>query len=413
MLLFWLLCILLLVIASLSLIVPVLKNRQVIEADRDSLNKTLYRGRVKEIEQDVDQGLVAEQAAVLSELQHNLLEDVVETKTKARQVNLPLLLVPGVLLFFGLCIGLYVQYGAGKQVSHWQQVMENYQTLQQKMTMPNGEAPSKQEVDDYMLALRTHLASQPTDAKGWLMLGRLAFALRDGQLAQDALKKAYQLSPTDSDIRIAYAQALLQSEDALHLKLAENLIIATVGLEPDNLQALSVYAFMALQQNDFENAIVRWRNMQTFLEPGSERFTMLESSIAYAQKQLADAAKVTEKPEADTATPKYQVKVDLGKEVELPKAGYLFVFAQMVNGPAMPLAAKKLPLSEFPATVVLSDADAMMPELKLSQQSEFIIKARISVDENVAVAAGEWKGESTVIKAGQNETIEITINKKI
>ena len=252
MLLFWLLCILLLVIASLSLIVPVLKNRQVIEADRDSLNKTLYRGRVKEIEQDVDQGLVAEQAAVLSELQHNLLEDVVETKTKARQVNLPLLLVPGVLLFFGLCIGLYVQYGAGKQVSHWQQVMENYQTLQQKMTMPNGEAPSKQEVDDYMLALRTHLASQPTDAKGWLMLGRLAFALRDGQLAQDALKKAYQLSPTDSDIRIAYAQALLQSEDALHLKLAENLIIATVGLEPDNLQALSVYAFMALQQNDFE-----------------------------------------------------------------------------------------------------------------------------------------------------------------
>ncbi|MDO6525014.1 c-type cytochrome biogenesis protein CcmI [Motilimonas sp. 1_MG-2023] len=411
MLLFWLLCILLLVIASLALIVPVLRNRQVIEADRDSLNKTLYKGRVKEIEQDVEQGLVAEQAAVLTELQQNLLEDVVEAKSSAQRINLTLLLLPGIILFFGVCIGLYLQYGAGQQVSHWQSVMTNYEALQHKMTMQDGQPPSKQEVDDFMLALRTHLANQPDDTQGWLMLGRLAFALRDGQLAQDALHKAYKLSPADSHVRVAYAQALLQTEDVLKLKQAENLIIATVGLEPDNIPALSVYAFMALQQEDFAGAIERWRKILPLLAPSSERYGMVKNSIAYAQQQLAKANEAKKGSPAGSMT--YQVKVTINEQVDLPETGYLFVFAQMVNGPKMPLAAKKLPLSEFPATVTLSDADAMMPELKLSQQAEFIIKARISNDENVAVAAGEWEGESSVIKSGQKGVIEIAIDHKI
>lgn len=407
MLLFWLLCILLLAIASLSLIIPALKNRQVQQEDRDSLNKTLYQGRVKEIEQDVDQGLIKQQDEVLSELQKNLLEDVVEAKQEVKKVNLPIIIAPGLVLFFALCIGLYLQYGASQQVNHWQSVMANYETLQQKMTMANGQPPSKQEVDDFILALRTHLANQPSDSQGWLMLGRLAFALRDAQMAEDALRQAYGLAPTDSAVRVAYAQALLQTEDALKLKQAENLIVATVGLEPNNLQALSVYAFMALQQNDFATAITRWQTMLPLLEPSSERYNMVQSSITYAEQQLAGGDKKTPNPEEQTLS--YQVTVTIDSQVTLPEKGYLFVFAQMVNGPKMPLAAKKIPLGQFPVTLTLSDADAMVPELKLSQQGEFIIKARISMDENVAAASGEWEGESQIIKSGETDIIPVLI----
>ncbi|MFO6421899.1 c-type cytochrome biogenesis protein CcmI [Motilimonas sp. KMU-193] len=411
MLLFWLLCILLLAIASLSLIIPALKNRQVDEEDRDSLNKTLYQGRVKEIEQDVDQGLIQQQDEVLTELQKNLLEDVVETKQETKQVNLAIIIAPGIILFFALCFGLYLQYGASAQVNHWQSVMANYEELQQKMTMANGQPPSKQEVDDFVLALRTHLANQPSDSQGWLMLGRLSFALRDAQMAEDALRQAYGLAPTDSAVRVAYAQALLQTEDPLKVKQAENLIVATVGLEPNNLQALSVYAFMALQQNDFATAITRWQKMLVHLEPNTERYNMVQSSIAYAEQQLAGGDDQAPTNEEQTAV--YQVSVSIGEQVTLPEKGYLFVFAQMVNGPKMPLAAKKIPLGSFPVSLTLSDADAMVPELKLSQQSEFIIKARVSVDENVSAASGEWEGQSQVVKAGEQSLIPINIDVKM
>ncbi|MCE2571478.1 c-type cytochrome biogenesis protein CcmI [Motilimonas eburnea] len=410
MLLFWLLCILLLAIASLSLVIPALKNRQVQQEDRDSLNKTLYQGRVKEIEQDVDQGLIKQQDEVLTELQKNLLEDVVEAEQQVKKVNLVALIAPGIVLFFALCIGLYWQYGSSQQVTHWQSVMANYETLQQKMTMANGQPPSKQEVDDFILALRTHLANQPSDSQGWLMLGRLAFALRDGQMAEDALRQAYRLSPTDSAVRVAFAQALLQTEDPLKVKQAENLIVATVGLEPNNLQALSVYAFMALQQNDFATAISRWQTMLAFLEPNSERYNMVQSSIAYAKEQLAAQDEVTSDASQGVS---YQVAVTLDEQVSLPEKGYLFVFAQMVDGPKMPLAAKKIPLGRFPVTITLSDADAMVPELKLSQQSAFIVKARVSMDENVSAASGEWEGQSQVVAAGESSVITIVVDTKM
>ena len=77
----------------------------------------------------------------------------------------------------------------------------------------------------------------------------------------------------------------------------------------------------------------------------------------------------------------------------------LFVFARAASAPPMPLAAKRLKVSDLPVEVSLSDADAMMPQLKLSNFAEIQLVARIS--RAGSPMAGEWIGQSGVLKTAE------------
>ncbi|KPA96079.1 c-type cytochrome biogenesis protein CcmI/CycH, partial [Pseudomonas asplenii] len=78
------------------------------------------------------------------------------------------------------------------------------------------------------------------------------------------------------------------------------------------------------------------------------------------------------------------------------------------QGPPAPLAAKRLTVADLPATVELGDADAMMPQLKLSNFPEVQLVARIS--RAGQPTAGEWIGRSQPLAsstaAQQNLTID-------
>ena len=55
----------------------------------------------------------------------------------------------------------------------------------------------------------------------------------------------------------------------------------------------------------------------------------------------------------------------------------------------------------------------MMQGLKLSDQSEFILKARLSKSGDVMNKEGDWQGSSAVIKAGQISPVDIIINEQL
>ncbi|MNN68031.1 hypothetical protein D3C81_1837060 [compost metagenome] len=77
----------------------------------------------------------------------------------------------------------------------------------------------------------------------------------------------------------------------------------------------------------------------------------------------------------------------------------LFIFARAASGPPMPLAAKRLKVADLPVEVSLSDADAMMPQLKLSNFAEIRLVARVS--RAGTPTAGEWVGQSEVLKTAE------------
>ena len=184
-----------------------------------------------------------------------------------------------------------------------------------------------------------------------------------------------------------------------------------------------MYGFMTLQKQDFGGAIFAWQKMLGLVDENSEKASMLNSSITYARQQLASKGNTESKQvQANVAEPAkkepviegaaYYVNVALNEQVTYAKNSTLFIYAQSVGGPPMPIAAIKLPITEFPVNVVLSDANAMMQGVKLSDHKQFIIKARISADGTVNKTTGQWFGKSGVINAGDKAAINIEINEQ-
>ena len=60
----------------------------------------------------------------------------------------------------------------------------------------------------------------------------------------------------------------------------------------------------------------------------------------------------------------------------------------------MPLAARRMKVSDLPAQVTLGDADAMMPQMKLSGFDQIVVGARISKTGNPIAQPGDLYAES-------------------
>ncbi len=421
---FWLVSILLVIIASTLLTLPFIrayKNHQ--QSDRrNQLNRALYDLRLAELEADDAQDIIADKKTLVTELQHNLLDDISDNQPRTVYKKSKMLWLPAVFVVIFGSYAMYWSVGAYQQVNSWQSVLLRYPDLQNRLFNDRNSRPSEQDLRDIMLGLRTRLSLQADDPDGWLLYSRLALLFRDTDAAAEAIHKAYQLDPLSIAIRLVYIQIKMQSGDQDSQNQAEFLLAQLLRDYPDDLEAWSMYAFMALEKQDYAAAIARWQKMQTLVAENSQQAATLRDSIAYAQQQMA-AAKTANNASSRVADPNgntnkkvasvgetYQVEISVDDKVTIPPDGFLFVYAQAVAGPAMPIAAIKMPLPQFPVSVELSDANSMMAGVKLSDYPNFIIKARISADGNVNNSAGQWQGQSDAIAAGEQENIKVLVS---
>ena len=100
-----------------------------------------------------------------------------------------------------------------------------------------------------------------------------------------------------------------------------------------------------------------------------------------------------------------------GKIVFFP--GFRFIFARAVNGPPPPVAVKRLRVSDLPTTITLSDADAMVPQFRMSLFPEITVSARISKSGQPTAQSGDFQSAVAPAKSNQTETIKLTITDMI
>ncbi|MFQ1633941.1 c-type cytochrome biogenesis protein CcmI [Aeromonas veronii] len=413
---FWIVIAGLLVLVSLALVVPLWRGEGKQSISRSALNKQLYRQRLLEIGEEREQGVLAEESDSLVELQRSLLDDIPDVEQTARSGK-SLIWIPGVLVLLVVSLGLYYKLGSWQEVSRWQDASSRLGELSNRILVERDAQVTEQDLLDFTLALRTRLKDEPNDYRGWLLLGRLALDGNDPEMASEALERAYTLAPQKSLVAVPYAQALMMTGDEAQ---ADALLQAAIAQDPDNIEARSVYAFMALQKEDFQTALARWQAMLPLMEKGTPRYVMVERSMEYARAQLkqrgievtnsgaAKAGAVEGRPLA-VKEGEFPIHVTLAAGIQMPEDAHLFVFAVVPNGPPMPIAVKRIAGPTLPVTLSLGDGDAMMEGSKLAAYPELQFKARLSRGGNVMNKEGAFEGVSVSVKTAEIPAAPIDI----
>jgi len=402
--LFWLITVALVLIAAAIFVAPMYVGKaQDDVASRDELNKAFFKDRIDELEEETSEGLVSNQDELVSELQQSLLDDVPAQNEQQKTAVSTVMLIPGLILLVGVCYGMYFSVGNLDKVESWQQTVAQLPELSKRLMDEQGADPlSDAEMNDLTLALRTRLHDNPNDATGWLLLGRIGMANRDADTAQGAMKRAYALEPGNPEIQLSYAQTLMLIGDPAKSDYARQLLRSVIKQDHTNIRAMSLLAFDSFERGDYPQAVSYWTMMKKMIGEDDPRAKMLDRSIERAQAQISQASQ-----QAATPTKTVSVKVELGSSVNLPTQGLVIVSVHSADGAPMPVAARRMPLSQFPITLTLSDSDSMIPERLMSSLPNMIVKARIDTDGNVMTKKGDWYGQSNVISLGGSTNVVI------
>ena len=125
-------------------------------------------------------------------------------------------------------------------------------------------------------------------------------------------------------------------------------------------------------------------------------------------------APVNQKSTQTTATVNADLTVDVSLASELKNkvkpSDTVFIYAQAVSGPKMPLAIVRKQVSELPVSVTLNDTMAMTPAMKLSSFPQVKLLARISASGNAMPQAGDLIGSIESVALSDKTKHKIVIN---
>jgi len=282
----------------------------------------------------------------------------------------------------------------------------------------NGVTTQAQTVTDVNKALdqlRAHLAAQPNDTQGWLLLGQAEMEMQQPDQARSAFEQALKTSPDNTAAMVGWAQADSTARADHHIDTrARELLERAVKLEPNNQRGLWLLGISDFQQGRFADAASTWRTLQPMLQPGSSVAQAVEQQIALADARVGHAPASASSTAAATGTgPALHIKVTIAPSLKkrLVNGDTLFVYARAEHGPPVPLAAARLDASQLPAEVTLTDAMSMLPSTRLSSVARVIVGARISHSGNAVAQAGDLEGDGGAVTVDSRKPVNIVIDK--
>ena len=264
--------------------------------------------------------------------------------------------------------------------------------------------------------LRQHLAQQPDDQQGWMLLAQTSAMMRQPGDARDAWDHVLKLDANNAEAMVGWAESdsMLRADHRIDGR-ARELLQRAVKQHPDNQRGLWLLGISDFQRGDYRNAAATWRLLQPQLEPGSSVAKSVAEQIAIADAR-AGGAPAGASGSAAAAVPagaSLRVTVTLAPSLQgkLAKGDVLYVYARAPDGPPMPLAVARIEPVKLPVTVTLNDAMAMTPAYKLSSVARVFVGARISHDGQPTAAPGDLEGDAGVLEVARKTPVAITIDK--
>lgn len=377
---FWLPAGLLLLTALAFLLIPVLRIRKLqAEEDRTALNVTLYQERLQELEAQRQAGVLddAQMQAGRAEAARELLDDTegVQRRSSVLGGKIPLV---SALLVPVLGVALYLHWGALDQVEQTRQLA----------------AMQPQSIEEMTARLEQTVNQQPDSAEGWYFLGRTYMAQERAGDAAKAFERAVEIAGRAPELLGQWAQALYFAEGKQWNEQLQGLTDEALKADPEEVTSLGLLGIAAYESQRYADAVRYWERLVAVLPEQDPSRAAIAGGIERARQQMGEGEQPSAAAEPSAKVHALEVSVSLSPEVQqkVQPDDAVFVFARALSGPPMPLAVKRLKVSDLPTQISLSDVDAMMPELKISRFDQVQLVARISRAGNAT--QGEWTGQT-------------------
>jgi cytochrome c-type biogenesis protein CcmH len=286
--LFWVVCALLIVIALAFLLPPALQRSEESDVKTDDARKqaniAVYRDQLTELEADLRNGIVSEEQYPQDreEIERRLLEDTdtarneKSSKTPVNSRNTAYLLAIGLPL---IAIIFYLNVGQPALIDNPAPVG----VPSSAATAPAPQERSQEQIAANVAKLAQRLESNPNDPQGWTMLARSYSSMEKYSEAEKAYAKATELNPKDADLLAEFAFATAMAEGKSMEGKPMEIINRALKIDPNNAKALQLAGSAAFEAKDYKKAVGYWERVLKQVPPNSEVTTAIQERINEAK----------------------------------------------------------------------------------------------------------------------------------
>ena len=413
MILFWLICAALLVVAVLFVALPLWRGRSVNNAvERNAANLQILRDQLAELDTDLKNGLLAPELHEQGkrELESRVLEEVAgagQTAAPAGASPFRALAIGLSAMLAFLSIGVYLAVGTPDAF------------LPANPHAGVSDMGGVARTDSAISTLEQKVQADPSDASSLVMLARSYMESERYAESARAYAELVKLVPNEAWVWADYADAAAMAQGQTLRGKPTEYINKALALDPNSMKSLALAGSAAMERGDFAVAIKHWEKLRVQLPPDSEDARAIDGGLAEARQLLAHM-KGGKAPMLEQIAPPAQaaaagkeritgrVTLDAALKNKFSPDDTVFVLARAAEGPKMPLAILRKQVRDLPVTFELDDSMAMAPQMKLSAFDQVVVVARISRSGTAMPQSGDAEGSSRPLRPGsKNVNVQI------
>jgi len=292
MIVFWLVCTVMLLIA-LAFVLPPLwqRDEQSNAGEGKEANVAVYRDQLRELEAELHNGIVSQEqyAQDREEIERRLLQDLSQSPDAAKPSNSGLAdrhlayilggALPLIAVIFYLPLANQNERDKVRPATEAQA-----QTAAAPFANQSGEM-TPQAIEANVAKLAKRLEENPNDAKGWAMLARSYSQMQRFKDAAEAYDHATTLAGNDADLWADYAFAVSMINGKEMQGKPTEFINKALAIDPQNRKALVLAGEAAFALKKYDQAIQYWEKLLHTLPPGSAEVAQpLTEKIAEAKR---------------------------------------------------------------------------------------------------------------------------------
>lgn len=292
MIVFWLVCGVLIMIALAFILPPLGQSQQTSSPNVDeAVNLAVYRDQISELDSERQKGVLSDlqYQQDRNDIERRLLEDVSELnelpKSRSKVSSRGVVYATAIALPV-LAVLLYLRIGNVASFSTSTTLTDN--VAQSKAPNLGSSMRSQERIEENVAVLAQRLEQNPDDAQGWIMLARSYNTLEKYSQAAAAYAKATTLKPGDADLWADYAFVAAMANGKSLQGQPSEFITKALAIDPENPKALELAGSAAFEAKNYKQAVEYWEKLSGKTPPDSELGQILAKRVLEAKKLAAE-----------------------------------------------------------------------------------------------------------------------------